>query len=186
MPTQRKMDSVAELKGRIERATLIAGTEYRGLRVREIQALRRALRQGGIELKVVKNTLLKLAADDAGQPGLMNIVDGPVALAFSYGDVIEACKALTSSLTGAPQGWAVRGGYMDGSVLTLNDLRDLVKVPPRTVLIAMILGQLQSPLASFVGLMDAPLREFHGLLSALLSELPGLVEARARQLEASG
>jgi large subunit ribosomal protein L10 len=116
----------------------------------------------------------------------MNVVDGPVALAFSYGDVIEASKALTSSLTGAPQGWAVRGGYMDGSVLTLNDLRDLVKIPPRPVLIAMILGQLQSPLASFVGLMDAPLREFNGLLSALLSELPGLVEARARQLEAAG
>jgi len=186
MTTQKKIDSVADLKDRIQRATLIAGAEYRGLRVRDIQGLRRALRQGGIELRVVKNTLVKRAADEAGQPDLMNIVEGPVALAFSYGDVIEASKVLTASMTGAPQGWAVRGGYMDGSVLTLNDLRDLVKIPPRPVLIAMILGQLQSPLATFVGLMDSPLQELNGLLNAMLSQLPGLVEARARQLEAGG
>jgi ribosomal protein L10 len=74
---------------------------------------------------------------------------------------------------------------MDGAVLTLNDLRDLVKIPSRPVLIATILGQLQSPLAGFVGLMDAPLYELNGLLRSLLSELPGLVEARARQLEAA-
>jgi len=186
MPTQKKIDSVADLKDRIGRATLIAGTEYRGLRVKEIQDLRRALRQGGIELKVVKNSLLKRAAEEAGQPDLMQIVEGPVALAFSYGDVIEASKALTSFMATAPQSFGVRGGYMDGSVLTLNDLRDLVRIPPRPVLIATILGQLQSPLAGFVGLLDAPLQELTGLLNALLSELPGLVEARARQLEASG
>jgi large subunit ribosomal protein L10 len=186
MTTQKKIDSVADIKDRIERATLIAGAEYRGLRVKEIQDLRRALRQGGIELKVVKNTLVKRAAEEAGQPDLMNIVEGPVALAFSYGDVIEASKVLTASMTGAPQGWTVRAGYMDGAALTLNDLRDLVKIPPRPVLIAMILGQLQSPLATFVGLMDSPLQELNGLLNAMLSQLPGLVEARARQLEAAG
>jgi large subunit ribosomal protein L10 len=184
MPTQKKMDEVADLKDRIERATLIAGTEYRGLRVKEMQDLRRALREGGIELRVVKNTLLKRAADEAGQPDLMNMIEGPVALAFSYGDVIEASKALTGSLTAAPQGYTVRGGYMDGTVLSLNDLRDLVKIPPRPVLIATILGQLQSPLASFVGLTKAPVQEFSGLMNSLLSELPGLIEARARQLEA--
>ena len=118
-----------------------------------MQDLRRALRQGGIELKVVKNTLLKRAAEDAGQPDLMQIIEGPIALAISYGDVIEASRALTGFLATAPQGFAIRGGYMDGSILTLNDLRDLVRIPARPVLIAMILGQLQSPLAGFIGLL---------------------------------
>jgi large subunit ribosomal protein L10 len=184
MPTQKKIDDVADLKDRIERATLIAGTEYRGLRVKEMQDLRRNLRQGGIELRVVKNTLLKRAAEDAGQPDLMKVIEGPVALAISYGDVIEASRALTGALGTSPQGFSIRGGYMDGSVLTLNDLRDLVRIPARPVLIATILGQLQSPLASFVGLLDAPLYELTGLMNSLLSELPGLLEARARQLEA--
>jgi len=185
MPTEKKAESIADLKDRIGRATLIASAEYRGLRVRELQDLRRKLRDGGLDVKVVKNTLLKRAADEAGQPDLLKIVDGPTALAFSYGDVIEASKALTGALQGAPQGFGIRGGYMDGAVLTLTDLRDLVRIPPRPVLIATLLGQLQSPLAGFVGLLESPIREFHGLTSALLSELPGLVESRARQLEAS-
>jgi len=184
MPTEKKTESVADLKDRIERATLIASAEYRGLRVRELQELRRKLRDGGLDVKVVKNTLLKRAADEAGQPDLCNIVEGPTALAFSYGDVIEASKALTSALQGAPQGFGIRGGYMDGTMLTLDDLRDLVRIPPRPVLIATILGQLQSPLAGFIGLLDAPLQELHGLTRSLLSELPGLIESRARQLEA--
>ena len=185
MPTEKKVEAVAALKDRIERATLIASTEYRGLSVREMQDLRRKLRGGGLDVRVVKNTLLKRAAEDAGQPDLVNIVEGPTALAFSYGDVIEASKALTGALQGAPQGFGIRGGYMDGAVLTLNDLRDLVRIPPRPVLIATLLGQLQSPLAGFIALLDAPMRELHGLTSALLSELPGLIESRARQLEAA-
>jgi large subunit ribosomal protein L10 len=182
MPTEKKVEAVADLKDRIERATLIASAEYRGLRVRELQDLRRKLQDGGLDVKVVKNTLLKLAAEEAGQPDLVKIVEGPTALA--YGDVIEASKALTGALQGAPQGFGIRGGYMDGAVLTLNDLRDLVRIPPRPVLIATLLGQLQSPLAGFIALLESPIREFHGLTNALLSELPGLIESRARQLEA--
>jgi large subunit ribosomal protein L10 len=186
MPTQRKIASVSELKERIEKATLIAGTEYRGMRVKDMQDLRRAMRQGGLEVKVIKNTLLKLAAEEAGQPDLMQIIEGPTALAFAEGDVIEASKTLTGFLQGAPAGFGIRGGYMDGAVLTLADLREMVKIPPRPVLIATLMGQLQSPLAGFVALMDAPLYELTGLVRSLLSELPGLIEARARQLEASG
>ncbi|MDO8614406.1 MAG: 50S ribosomal protein L10 [Dehalococcoidia bacterium] len=184
MPTQKKMDEVADLKGRIERATLVVSTEYRGLTVKEMQDLRRRLREGGVEVRVIKNTLLALAAEQAGQPALTGIVEGPTALAIAYGDAIEAAKVVTGYLQGAPVPFGVRGGFMEGQVLTLNQLRELVRIPPRPVLIALILGQLRSPLAGFVALLDAPLRELSLLLQALLSELPGLIEARAAQLEA--
>src|SRR5262245_22671312 len=117
MPTQKKIDTVADLKDRLGRATLVASAEYRGLRVKEMQELRRKLREGGLEVRVIKNTLLRLAAVQAGQEDLMNIIEGPVALAFSYGDAIEAAKALAAYAQSAPQGFAVRGGYMDGAVL---------------------------------------------------------------------
>jgi len=185
MPTQKKIDTVADLKERLGRATLVASAEYRGLRVKEMQELRRKLREGGFEVKVIKNTLLRLAAGQADQADLMNIIEGPTALALSYGDVIEAAKALTGYAQGAPQGFAVRGGFMDGSVLSAQDLRDLVRIPPKPVLLAQLLGQLQSPLAGFIGLLDAPLQELSLLLQSLLSELPGLIEARARQLESA-
>ncbi len=186
MPTQKKMDAVADLKGRIERATLIASTEYRGLRVQEMQDLRRKLREGGIEVRVVKNSLLLLAAKQAEQEDLSQIIEGPTALAIGYGDAIEAAKALAGYAQGAPQAFALRGGYMDGRVLSAADLRDIVRIPPRPVLLAQFMGQMQSPLAGFIGLLDAPLRELSGLVNALLSELPGLVEARAKQLEGAG
>jgi large subunit ribosomal protein L10 len=183
MPTAKKISLVAELKQRIEQATLVASANYRGLRVKEMQDLRRALRNGGIEVKVVKNTLLQRAANEAGRPELMQIVEGPIALALTSGDVIEAAKTLNSAAQGAPPGFAIRGAYLDGQILSAEDLRELVKVPPRPLLLAQIAGQLQSPLAGLIGLLDAPLRELSGLLNSLLSELPGLIEARARQLE---
>ena len=186
MPTKKKIDTVADLKGRIERATLVASAQYRGLRVKEMVEMRRRLREAGIEVKVIKNTLLKLAAEEAGRPDLLEIVEGPTALAVSYGDVIEAAKALSGYAQGAPQGFAIRGGFMDGAVLSAQDIRDLVRIPPKPVLLAQFMGQMQSPLAGFVGLMESPLRELIGLMQALLSELPGLVEARARQMEAAG
>jgi large subunit ribosomal protein L10 len=183
MPTQKKIDTVADLKERIERATLVASAEFRGLRVKEMVEMRRRLREAGIEVRVVKNTLLRHAANESGRPDLLQIVEGPTALAMSYGDVIEAAKALSGYAQGAPQGFALRGGFMDGSVLSAQDIRELVRIPPRPVLLAQFMGQMQSPLAGFVGLLEAPLRELSGLVQALLSELPGLIEARARQIE---
>jgi large subunit ribosomal protein L10 len=185
MATTRKREQVQELRERLEKATIVVSAEYRGLSVKEMQELRRRLREGGIEVKVVKNTLLKRAADEAGQPGLFRIVEGPTALAIGYGDVIEASRVITGCLQAAPPGFSVRGGYMDGATLTPNDLRALVALPPRPVLISQFLGTLKGPLAGFVALLDAPLYELVGLTRALLSELPGLIEARARQLEAA-
>jgi len=186
MPTQKKIDTVADLKERLERATLLASADYRGLRVKEMVEMRRRLREAAIEVRVVKNTLLRLAANESGQPDLLEIIEGPTALAISYGDAIGAAKALSGYAQGAPAGFALRGGFMDGRVLSAQDLRDLVRVPPKPVLLAQFMGQMQSPLAGFIGLLDAPLRELSMLVQSLLAELPGLIEARARQMEESG
>ncbi len=185
MPTQKKIDDVASLKERLERSTLVVGAQYRGLRVKEMHDLRRKLRDGGLEVKVVKNNLLRLAAEQAGQPGLMDVVEGPTALALAYGDVIEASKTVTAYAQGAPQAFAIKGAYMDGTVLSLANLKELVKIPPKPVLLSQLCGTLQSPLATFIGLLDSPLRELTGLCQSLLGELPGLIEARAKQLEGS-
>lgn len=185
MPTQKKIATVEELRDRLERATLVVSAEYRGLTVKEMQDLRRKLREGGLEVRVIKNTLLKLAAEAAGRPDLMRIVEGPTALALSFGDAIDAAKAVTGYAGTAPGAFGVRGGYMEGQLLSAGDLKELVKIPPRPVLLAMFLGQMQSPLANFIALLDAPLQELTLLIQSLLSELPGLLEARARQLEAA-
>lgn len=185
MPTERKIESVAELREKLERATLIVSAQYRGLRVKEMQEMRRRLREGGLDVTVVKNTLLRLAARDVGREDLMNVIEGPTALAISYDDAIEAAKALTAYLPTAPAAFAVRGGMLDTQVLTADQLREISRIPARPVLISQFLGQIQAPLAGFVGLLESPLRELSLLMQSLLAELPGLVEARARQMEAS-
>ena len=183
MPTQHKIDQVADIKDRIERSTIVIGTDYRGLTVQEMQVLRRKLREGGLELRVIKNSLLKLAAEAAGAPEVYELAEGPTALAISYDDIVEAAKALAAYAREAPAAFKVGGGYLDGTLLTANDVKNLTKIPPRPVLIAQFMATIESPLVTFVALMDSPLQEFSQLLQALLQELPGLLEARARQLE---
>lgn len=185
MPTQEKIATVAELKEQLERATIVMSGEYRGMTVKEMQDLRRKLREGGLEVKVVKNTLLRIAADQAGKAEVTRIVEGPTALALSYGDIIEAAKAMTGYAQGAPQAFSLRGGYLDGAILTANDLKELTKIPPKPVLLSQFMGLMEGPLVGFLGLMESPLRELQGLMQAMLSEFPGLIEARAKQLEAA-
>ena len=183
MPTQEKIAEVEELRERLARATIVVGAEYRGLSVKEMQTLRKTLRDAGVEVRVIKNTLFRLAAAASGHPDVAEIAEGPTALVISYGDVIDAAKALTDYAKIAPATFKLRRGYLEGAVITDIQLRDLTKIPPKPVLLAQLLGALESPLANFVALTESPISELHGLIDSLLNELPGLIEARASQLE---
>ena len=183
MPTQRKIDSVEEVKKRISRATITIGADFRGLRVQEMDQLRRRMRESKVEVRVVKNSLLRLAAEQSGIPELTAIVEGPTALVLGYEDPIEAAKAVGEFAKSAPPTFAIRGAFMEGQVISSEDLMDIVNLPPKPVMLAQLAGQLQAPLAAFSGLLEAPLRELASLLQSALSELPSLIEARARQLE---
>lgn len=183
MPTQKKIDTVEELKQRISRATITISADFRGLRVPEMEQMRRRMRQASVEVRVIKNNLLRLAAAQAGMPELMQVVEGPTALVLGYEDPIEAAKAITEYARSAPPTFAIRGAFMEGQVISTEDLSGLVRLPPKPVMLAQLAGQLQSPLAVLSGLLDSPLRELASLLQSALSELPSLIEARARQLE---
>lgn len=184
MPTQEKIDEVEALRERLSRATMVVSAEYRGLSVKEMNSLRRALRDAGLEMRVIKNTLFRRAAEAAGHADAAGLADGPTALAISYGDVIDAAKALATYALTAPGAFKLRRGYLEGMVITDVQIRDLTKIPPKPVLLAMLLGTLESPLAEFVSLTESTITELHGLLDSLLSELPGLLEARANQMSA--
>jgi large subunit ribosomal protein L10 len=186
MPTQRKIDQVEDLKQRMGRATITVSAAYRGLRVQEMDQLRKRMRAASIEVKVIKNNLLRLAADQTGAPELMQIVEGPTALVIAYDDPIEAAKAITEYAQSAPPTFSLLGAFLDGQVVSAADLRDLVRLPPRPVMLAQLAGQIQAPLATLSGLLQAPMRELVSLLQSALSELPSLIDARVRQMEATG
>ena len=184
MPTQRKVDTVAELRERIERAVIVIAADYRGLTVTEMSALRRAVRDAG-ELRVVKNRLFLRAAEEAGQPELAELLDGPTAIIFGFDDVAAPAKAMSEYQRTARNTFALRKGALEGLVLSAAQLLELADLPPRPVLVAQLAGALQAPVARLLGLLGNVLSVPPGrLFNDSFTTFAGLLEARAKQLEA--
>ncbi|MFN0147993.1 MAG: 50S ribosomal protein L10 [Dehalococcoidia bacterium] len=174
MPTPRKVEMLAEIKDRMARAAITISADFRGLTVAQLTDLRRALRPANAEVKVVKNTLASMAAEQAGRPEMAQILEGPTALAFGFGDPVAPVKALTEHLRARRLTLNIHGGWLEGQILTRAEVESLATLPSKEQLVADVVGKLQSPLYNFASLLQASIRNF-----------AGLVEARANQLEGS-
>ena len=176
MPTQQKINRVQDIKGRIERSTIAMTTRYSGISVNQMIELRRAMKAGGVDFTIVKNTLLSLAADEAKKPQLKEIVDGPTAIALGYDEPVEAAKAMADFIRTGGTTLAIIGAVMgDGAPMSSSEFTRLAALPPKPILLAMLLGQLQSPIARMVTVMNGPLQSMGNVLTA-----------RVRQLEEEG
>jgi len=173
MPTAKKEADVAELSRMVDRSVVTISTSYRGLSVAEMTALRRRMREAGVEIRVVKNTLMKLAAERAGKPDLVNIIDGPTAMIFSYEDIAAPAKAVTEYIRTARSALTITGAYLDGAVMKPAEVADLASLPSREALLAQFVGGMQSSIATFSGLITAVVREFAGLIDARAQQLEG-------------
>jgi large subunit ribosomal protein L10 len=172
MPTPRKVAMMAEIKDAMERASIAISADYRGLTVAQITELRRALRPANVEVKVVKNTLAAMAAEQAGRPEMAQLLTGPTAIALGYGDPVAPVKLLTEHLRAKRMTLDIHGGWLEGNILNRAQVESLATLPSKEQLIADVVGKLQSPLYNLAGLLQASMRNF-----------AGLVEARAKQLE---
>jgi large subunit ribosomal protein L10 len=139
-------------------ASTMIVTEYRGLKVQELQDLRRKLRPRGVEYHVVKNTLFARAAEKAGRGGMRSLLVGPTAVAVpsSGADEVELAKSLVEE-TRAFKAFRIMGAFVSGRAMTAEDVQALAKLPGRAQLQAQLVGTLQSPLASVTGVLQAPL-----------------------------
>lgn len=172
MPTARKEASVAELKQLIEKASIVVGAEYRGLTVRQVTALRRALRDAGVEVRVVKNKLFQIAAKQAGMPDAGQVVEGPTMIVFGYGDIVAPSKAIADYAKTARNAFAPKKVYLDGNVVAGGIVAELASLPSREQLIGQLAGAFMSPLQTFVNQINDSMQSF-----------ARLVDARAKQLE---
>lgn len=174
LPTQSKIDTVAELTDKLSRAQMALVADYRGLTVAEISDLRKQLRASGAELIVAKNTLVSLAAKATGREGLEPLLAGPTAVAFAYDDVSGAAKAINDFNKGAKQ-VKVRGGILGNSMLDSSALDQVSKLPSRQQVLADIVGGVQSPLVGVVG-----------ALNGVVANVMYAVQARIDQLQPAG
>jgi len=171
MPTEKKVREVEELTDKLSRSSVVIGAEYRGLTVGETTALRKVLRNAGLQMQVVKNTLFLRATNAAGLPNAAELAEGPTAIIFGYDDPIAPIKTVVEYQRTARNTFAARKAFLDGQVIPGNRLTDLASLPPRDQLIAEIAGALQSPIVNLVYLLSATIQEFSGLLDARAGQL---------------
>lgn len=157
MPTEKNIKAVEELKEFLRGASIVISTNYAGLPVSQMTALRRTLRQSGVSYKVVKNTLTYLAADAIDQSEIKGIMQGPVGLALGYGEPTESAKAISDFIRTNRSGLKIIGGVMDGRALSASQVEQLASLPPKDQLIAQLLGQMQGPIAGLANVLNGPI-----------------------------
>lgn len=167
MPTDAKRQAVTELAELLRSSSAIAVADYRGLKVAEMQAVRRSLRDNGVQLTVAKNRLLKIAADEADRAELKPMLDGPTALATIDGDEAAMAKAVADALRPYSRVVSLRGGMLGSVAIDASQLSRLATLPARDVLLGRIAGGMAAPLTSMAGVLAANLRNLVGVLSAV-------------------
>ena len=166
MARPRKVEQVDLLTEKLKRAKVAVLTDYRGLTVKQLEDLRERLRAQDVEYRVVKNTLARRAAVEAGHDALQAELKGPVAIAFGYDELGVPPRLLGEWARTTRLRLDIVGGVAEGRVMNPDQVRSLADLPPREQLLAQLLGTLQSPVASLVATIQAPVQQLIGLLNA--------------------
>ncbi len=171
MLRERKTQIVAQLADSLSRSRVVIATSYQGLTAKELASFRWALADAAVECRVVKNTLVRLAAQRVGMERIMNIVDGPTALAFGYDDAASTAKTLSQCIRSRESAVEIKGGLMGERVLNPQQVMTLASLPPKKMIISQLASQFQ-----------APMRRLHYALSFPLQGLRNALEARIQEL----
>ena len=158
----RAVDALAE---QLSSSTGVIVTEYRGLKVAELQGLRARLRQRKVEYHIVKNSLVSRAASKTHREGLTTLLSGPTAIALTQGDEVELAKGIAEELR-ALKALKILGGLFGSQTLTAEDVQTMARLPGRAYLQGQIVGSLQAPLGQLTGLLHAPFQNLIHVLTA--------------------
>jgi len=172
MQKEDKERVVAELTEKLRSSETMIVADYRGLTMPQIDGLRSKLIESGARFTVVKNTLTRRAAEAAGADQLLALLEGPSAIAFveADGDAVAVAKALADSAR-ETRVLEIRGGVMQGRVISGSDVEELAKLPPLDVLRGQVIGAIIAPLSNLIGLVNAPLQNLYGLIDARIEQL---------------
>jgi len=155
-----------ELKGKMEASQLIILAEYKGLNVEAMTKLRRKLRGVGSEIKVAKNTITKLAAQEAGLEELNPYLEGPVAMTFGFDDPVAPAKAM-NDFAKEHKLLSIKAGILEGRIVDPQAIKALADLPSREVLLAQVLGGMQTPMYGFAGALQGLIRNLVYVLDAV-------------------
>ena len=172
MLKQDKERIVTELTAELAAAETLIVADYRGLTNKQLEALRDQLLQHGARFRIVKNTLTRRAAEEAGAEPLLVLLEGPTAIAFieSGGDPAAVAKALAATAKDTNV-LLLKGGIIEGKTLSAAEVAELATLPPLEVLQGQLVGAIVAPLTQLLALVSAPLQDLHGLIDARIAQL---------------
>ena len=173
MSREKKAEIIESLEQLFSQCSIAILTDYRGQSANEMTQLRRRLGEAGVDYKVVKNTLARFAAQRAGREELLGLFEGPVAIAFGYSEITAPAKALADYIETSKASMSIKGGFLPDRLLTTEEVTTLSTLPTREVLIARVLGGMQSPISALVGGLTAPMRGIIAVLQARIQQLEG-------------
>jgi large subunit ribosomal protein L10 len=166
----RKVEAIAAIREKLGRATTAIVTDYRGLTVKQLQDLRATLRANGVDYLVVKNTLARRAAGEAGVQEFASVLLGPVGLAVGYADVSTPARLLNDYFR-VNRRLAIVAGLVEGRVVDADMVRTIAELPSREALLAQLAGTVQSPLTTLAGSLQSVLSTFAATLEAYREKL---------------
>ena len=172
MPSLKKIEQVEDLTRFLDGASLVIGANYSGLNVSEMEGLRRALRVNDTKYRIVKNRLALRAAEGLGQPGIGQVLDGPVGLVVTREDPIPVIQALTSHIRTSRLQLRITNAVLDKRLLNAAELERIASLPPREVLLALVMGA-----------MGGVSQRLVSVLNTHVSSIVNVLEQRRRQLE---
>jgi large subunit ribosomal protein L10 len=165
VPNAAKLEKVDELEQTLDNVAALVLTDYRSLKVGELQELRRRLRRNGIEYHVVKNTLFGIAARERGLPDIDRLLSGPIAIAMTDADEVELARGIVDE-TRTLKTLRIYGGVVRGRVVGADEITALAALPGRPALQATIVGALAAPLSQLAATLQAPMRELVATFAA--------------------
>jgi len=163
---ERKQQVVKEIREKIENSKSIVLVDYRGLDVSEVSELRKKYREAGVDYKVYKNTMMRFAFKEAGYEDFIENLKGPNGVAFSIEDAIGAAK-ISDEFSKSNEKLKIKAGIVDGNIIGIDQIKELANIPSREVLIAKVLGSLNSPITGFVNVLQGNIRNLVYALDAI-------------------
>lgn len=161
-----KEAEVAEIQEKLQKSQSVMFLDYRGLTVSEVTELRNKMRAAGVEYKVIKNTMIRRAAKEAGVEGLDEILEGPTAVAFGYEDPVAPAKILVDFIENAKK-TQLKGGVLAGRAMSQAEIKDLASLPSKEQLLAKLMGSLNAPVTGLVMALSGIPRKLVYALNAI-------------------
>lgn len=173
MSRDKKAQIIEDLQSEFSNCNIAILTDYRGLSNTEITALRRKIQESDGVYRVVKNTLARFAAERVERPDLAAIFEGPVAIAFGYGEVTQMAKIVADYIRTSGTTASIKAGFLPERILTADEVSSLARLPAREVLLGRVVGGMKSPLWRLAGVLASPMQGLAGVLQARIEQLEG-------------